>query len=119
IKCGAYFSLIDWTHPEYPGFLSDSAKYKITDDYERWNRFRTFFQGQISEVNTNFKPDIMWFDGDWEHSAERWESEKIRQQILATNPTAIINGRLQGYGDYETPEQNFPVSKPDYRWWEL
>lgn len=119
IKCGAYFSLIDWTHPDYPGFLSDSARYKITDDYERWNRFRTFFQGQISEVNTNLKPDIMWFDGDWEHSAEQWESEKVRQQILTTNPTAIINGRLQGYGDYETPEQNFPVSKPDYRWWEL
>ncbi len=119
LKCGAYFSLIDWTHPDYPGFLSDSTRYNITDDYERWNRFRTFFQGQISEVNTNFKPDIMWFDGDWEHSAERWESEKIRQQILASNPTTIINGRLQGYGDYETPEQNFPVSKPDYRWWEL
>ncbi len=119
IKCGAYFSLIDWTHPDYPGFLSDSTKYKITDDYERWNRFRKFFQGQIGEINTMFKPDLMWFDGDWEHTAEQWESEKIRQQILSANPTAIINGRLQGYGDYETPEQNFPVSKPDYNWWEL
>jgi alpha-L-fucosidase len=26
---------------------------------------------------------------------------------------------LQGYGDYETPEQNFPVSRPKYKWWEL
>ncbi len=119
IKCGTYFSLIDWSHPDYPGFLSDSAKYKITEDYERWNRFRKFFQGQVLEVNTMFKPDLMWFDGDWEHSAEQWESQKIRQQILETNPTAIINGRLQGYGDYETPEQNFPVSRPDYKWWEL
>lgn len=24
-----------------------------------------------------------------------------------------------GYGDYETPEQNVPVSKPKYNWWEL
>ncbi len=119
LKCGAYFSLIDWTHPDYPGFLSDSAKYKIENDYARWNSFRKFFQGQISEINTNYKPDVMWFDGDWEHSSEQWESEKVRQQILATNPTSIINGRLQGYGDYETPEQNFPVSKPDYKWWEL
>jgi alpha-L-fucosidase len=38
---------------------------------------------------------------------------------LAKNPASIINGRLQGYGDYATPEQNFPVSRPTYNWWEL
>jgi len=119
IKCGAYFSLIDWTDKDYPGFLKDSSKYKIADDYDRWNRFRSFFQGQIKEINSMFKPDLWWFDGDWEHSAEEWESQKVRQIILSGNPKAIINGRLQGYGDYETPEQNFPVSKPKYNWWEL
>ena len=39
--------------------------------------------------------------------------------LLKDNSDAIINGRLQGYGDYETPEQNFPVSRPNYNWWEL
>jgi alpha-L-fucosidase len=119
IKCGAYFSLIDWSDADYPGFLKDSSKYQIANDYDRWNRFRSFFQGQIREINTMFKPDLWWFDGDWEHSAEEWESQKVRQIILSINPKAIINGRLQGYGDYETPEQNFPVSKPKYNWWEL
>ena len=80
---------------------------------------QAFFQGQISEINTMFKPDLWWFDGDWEHSAEEWESQKVRHLILSGNPNAIINGRLQGYGDYETPEQNFPVSRPKYNWWEL
>jgi len=119
IKCGAYYSLIDWTDKDYPGFLKDSAKYKIEDDYERWNRFRKFFQGQIMEINAQFKPDLWWFDGDWEHSAEQWESEKVRNLILKGNPKAIINSRLQGWGDYETPEQNFPVSRPKFNWWEL
>jgi alpha-L-fucosidase len=119
IKCGAYFSLIDWTHADYPGFLTDSARYKVENDYERWYRFRQFFQGQINEVLNMFNPDLWWFDGDWEHSAERWESEKIRHMILSKNPKAIINGRLQGYGDYETPEQNFPVTRPKFNWWEL
>jgi len=119
IKCGAYYSLIDWSYRDYPGFLKDSARYKVEDDYNRWNRFRAFFQGQIKEINMLFKPDLWWFDGDWEHSAEEWESQKIRNIILSGNPNAIINGRLQGYGDYETPEQNFPVSKPAYNWWEL
>ena len=119
IKCGAYYSLIDWADANYPGFLKDSSKYKIADDYDRWNRFRSFFQGQIKEINSQFNPDLWWFDGDWEHNAEEWESQKVRQIILSGNPKAIINGRLQGYGDYETPEQNFPVSEPKYNWWEL
>jgi len=38
---------------------------------------------------------------------------------LTHNPRSIINGRLQGYGDYETPEQNFPVTRPGNNWWEL
>ena len=119
IKCGAYYSLIDWSYADYPGFLKDSSRYKIENDYERWNRFRQFFQGQIREISTQFNPDLWWFDGDWEHSAEQWESEKVRNIILSNNPKAIINSRLQGYGDYETPEQNFPVSRPKFNWWEL
>jgi alpha-L-fucosidase len=39
--------------------------------------------------------------------------------ILDHNPNTIINGRLAGYGDYDTPEQNFPVTRPNLRWWEL
>ena len=119
IKCGAYYSLIDWSNINYPGFLKDSSRYNIADDYNRWNRFRNFFQGQIKEISTMFNPDLWWFDGDWEHSAEEWESQKVRNIILSHNPKSIINGRLQGYGDYETPEQNFPVTKPNFSWWEL
>ncbi|HWI90629.1 MAG TPA: alpha-L-fucosidase [Flavisolibacter sp.] len=119
IKRGAYFSLIDWSYNDYPGFLKDSERYKIADDPERWKRFQNFFQSQIDEVNNAYKPALWWFDGDWEHSAEEWQSEKVRNEILKTNPAAVINGRLQGYGDYETPEQNFPVSHPKYNWWEL
>lgn len=119
IKTGAYYSLIDWSHQDYPGFIKDSTRYQVKNDYERWNRFRNFFQGQIKEIANQFNPDLWWFDGDWEHSAEEWESEKVRNMILTKNPHAIINGRLQGYGDYATPEQNFPVSRPKDNWWEL
>ena len=119
IKTGAYYSLIDWSHQNYPGFIKDSSRYQVKNDYERWNQFRHFFQSQIKEISNQFNPDLWWFDGDWEHSAEEWESEKIRNIILAKNPKAIINGRLQGYGDYATPEQNFPVTRPKDNWWEL
>ena len=119
IKAGAYFSLIDWSHPDYPVITRDSVRYQISNDYERWQRFRNFMHSQLKEVNELYKPDLWWFDGDWEHSAEEWESMRIRTEILKLNPRSVLNGRLAGWGDYETPEQNIPVSQPKYPWWEL
>jgi alpha-L-fucosidase len=119
IKAGAYFSLIDWSHPDYPGFLKGQARYAEEDDWERWNRFRQFYQNQLLELDARFKPDLWWFDGDWEHSSEEWEAEKVRGLLTRSNPSTIINGRLMGYGDYDTPEQNIPVSRPQFPWWEL
>ena len=119
IKRGAYFSLIDWSYNDYPGFLKDSSRYKIADEPQRWASYLNFMNAQINEVNHNYKPDLWWFDGDWEHSAEEWKAPEVRKEILNYYPAAIINGRLQGYGDYDTPEQNFPVSRPKFHWWEL
>lgn len=119
IKRGAYYSLIDWSHPDYPGFLRDSSRYRIGQAPKRWEQFQKFNLSQIDEINIAYQPDLWWFDGDWEHSATEWNSENIRKRILEKNPATIINGRLQGYGDYETPEQNFPVTRPRYPWWEL
>ena len=119
IKRGAYFSLLDWSYPDYTGFLKDSSRYKIADDPNCWQKFLNFYQAQINEINTAYKPDLWWFDGDWEHSADEWQAQKLRADILSIQPNAIINGRLMGYGDYDTPEQNFPVTKPTFNWWEL
>ncbi len=119
IKAGAYFSLLDWSHPDYPGFLKDSSRYKINDQPDRWRKFERFLNSQLNELSKNYHPDLYWFDGDWEHSATEWNAELIREALLFDNPNAIINGRLQGYGDYETPEQNFPVTRPSFKWWEL
>ena len=119
LKTGAYFSLIDWSDHDYPGFTRDSTRYAITDDPARWRRFLDFYQGQVIEIAEALEPDLWWFDGDWEHSPEEWEASRVRDMILRRNPLAIINGRLAGYGDYETPEQNIPVERPRYPWWEL
>lgn len=119
IKAGAYFSLLDWGHPDYPAFTSDSTRYISMADKPRWNRFLQFANTQIGEVLQNYHPDLVWFDGDWEHSAEEWDAKGIRNRILSFDPKIIINGRLQGQGDYATPEQNFPVKRPETDVWEL
>ena len=119
LKAGAYYSLLDWSHPDYPGFLKDSSRYKIAADPARWNRFLTFCHGQIAEIMDQYQPDLVWFDGDWEHSADEWKALAIRQLILDRKPATIINSRLQGYGDYATPEQHIPITRPSPEVWEM
>lgn len=119
LKVGTYFSLIDWSHPDYPGFRKDSSRYQIKNDSLRWKRFQKFYRAQLDEITKLYHPDLYRFDGDWEHNAKEWQAENVRAEILIDNPNAIINGRLQGFGDYDTPEQNFPVSRPTLHNWEL
>lgn len=113
LKFGAYYSLLDWSHGNYPGFFKDQGRYKIEgSDTFRWRMFLEFMHGQIGELSRLYNPDLFWFDGDWEHSNAEWNAAKIRRDILSVNPNAILNGRLQGFGDYATPEQNMPITKP-------
>jgi alpha-L-fucosidase len=117
LKVGIYYSLLDWSHPDYPNFTKEVTRYK--SDSARWTRFTAFNHGQIKEISQKFNPDLWWFDGDWEQSAEMWKAPAIREMILSANSSAIINSRLQGYGDYATPEQGLPVRRPAEKNWEL
>ena len=117
LKLGFYYSLLDWSHPDYPNKTRTETRYK--DDPERWARFVKFNFDQLTELNKGWKPDLYWFDGDWEQSAEAWKSKEIVDLLRTTNPEVIINSRIQGYGDYATPEQGVPVVRPSERYWEL
>ena len=100
LKLGFYYSLLDWSHEDYPNKTRTEVRYK--DDPARWKHFVDFNMAQLSELNKTWKPDLYWFDGDWEQTAEAWNSKGI-----------------QGYGDYATPEQGVPVVKPENPYWEL
>jgi alpha-L-fucosidase len=117
LRVGLYYSLIDWSSGDYPGFLRERPRYQ--HDPERWARFSEANHGQIRELSRRFQPDLVWFDGDWEHTAEEWDAAGIRAMLLADNPQVVINVRLQGHGDYATPEQGVPIARPDAPVWEL
>ena len=117
LKLGFYYSLLDWSHSDYPNKTRTVVRFK--DDPDRSNRFVKFNFAQLSELNKTWKPDLYWFDGDWEQSAERWNSKGIVDLLRSDNPNVIINSRIQGYGDYATPEQGVPVVRPQDKYWEL
>jgi alpha-L-fucosidase len=117
IRTGLYYSLIDWSYPDYPGYLRDQPRY--TNDSLRFKRFTEYNFCQISELSKTYKPDLFWFDGDWEQNAAAWKAAEIKELLLKDNPKVVVNSRLAGYGDYGTPENGPPVYRPNDAVWEL
>lgn len=121
LKVGLYFSLPDWSHPDYEVVFPrpDTKVFfpqKDQETWEPWDRYMKFYTGQIEELQKNYNPDLFWFDGDWEHSAEKWRAGILKQKLLDFNPEVIVNSRLNHHGDYSTPEQGVPVVRPDGPW---
>lgn len=119
LKTGLYFSLPDWSHPYYDINTRTKKRYDIKNDPERWNRFVQYYQTQLAELSSQYQPDLLWFDGDWEHTSEEWQAPQTLSLLKKNNPYIIINSRLNHHGDYETPEQGIPVVRPQSRYWEL
>ncbi len=119
LKTGLYFSLPDWSYTDYDGFTRDRKRYDYKQDPARFKKFQNYFQGQLNELSNQYNPDLVWFDGDWEHSGEEWQAKNILENLRKVNPNVIINSRLNGHGDYDTPEQGVPVVRPASPEWEL
>lgn len=128
MKVGLYFSHLDWSEPTYASLPTNGVYGNERDlsphctpangvaDEEAWERFLTFHRGQLKELCDLYQPDLLWFDGDWERETQRWRWPELRDQLQAWCPNVILNSRMGGYGDYETPEQGVPIVAPDGVW---
>lgn len=119
LKVGLYYSLPDWSYADYDVFTRKQKRYDLKAEPQRWQRFLSYYQGQLADLQQRYDPDLVWFDGDWEHNAEEWQSARTKRDLLSRNPRVIVNSRLNEYGDYATPELGLPVVKPDAPYWEL
>lgn len=128
LKVGLYFSLCDWSHPDYKpvvfarkgvvngSYPTDYYPHQGLENLSPWQRFIRFYQGQLEELMSQYQPDLLWFDGDWEHSAQEWQAAELRKKLKTMNRNVILNSRLRGYGDYKTPEQGIPITPPKGPW---
>lgn len=121
LRAGLYFSLSDWHHSDYPPFTEADKPYTAMrwprPSPEQWDRYIEFMHGQVRELLTNYgRIDLLWFDGGWERPPEQWRGKELVEMIRALQPEIVINDRLPGFGDYETPEQFVPPQPPEKPW---
>ncbi|MGJ1431046.1 alpha-L-fucosidase [Sphingobacterium spiritivorum] len=119
LKTGLYYSLPDWSHPYYDVNTRTRKRYNIQDEPQRWENYVKYYQTQLNELSERYHPDLIWFDGDWEHNSEEWKAQQTLANLRKYNPNIIINSRLNHHGDYDTPEQGIPVVRPSAAYWEL
>ena len=122
LRIGLYYSLPDWRHPDYPPLTDDDRPYGFgtgrRSSPEAWDRFVAYLFGQIEELLTGYGTiDVLWFDGAWERSPDEWHAAELAARIRELQPSILINDRLPGAGDFDTPEQFVPP-EPLPRPWE-
>lgn len=138
LKVGLYFSHTDWSHPGHVAALSGLSEGEIrrlrTEKADwrslmgkgradtpgaggHWEAFLRFHRGQIRELLTHYHPvDLIWFDVLWGSERFDYRCKELRDFIHELSPDTVINSRMDGYGDYETPEQFIPVYPPEGPW---
>ena len=89
-----------------------SAPPPMPADFER--QFAEYIRGQVWELLTEYgRLDIMWFDGNPFRTIMPITVDEIRR----LQPGILINPRLHGVVDFETPECQLPAARPT-GWWE-
>lgn len=122
MKVGLYYSPPDWYFTRrYCNFGFAADKFYDTDLKEVPPRYPTvqekaeyskFIHGQVTELLTKYgKIDLLWFDGE-----ALAENPLSLEYIRGLQPSIVLNNRI-GFGDYITPEGQFPNRRPD-GWWE-
>lgn len=118
LRVGFYYSLSDWHHPDYPAFREEDKPYVkfLGRRSESWDAYLEVLFGHVRELLTNYgRIDVIWFDGQWERTADEWKAAELAAMIRELQPDILINDRLPG-GDYKTPEQAIPATVPNGRW---
>jgi len=124
IAVGLYYSIIDWDHPDYPGYGDrahpDRDNEAAKDKPINFDNYLEYMHGQVRELLTNYgKIDIMWFDFSYDDmTGEKWRATELIRMVRSLQPHIIVDNRLGGNirsaepeeyaGDFYSPEQIIP-----------
>lgn len=131
IKVGLYFSLLDWSRPDYPHFgdlhhpMRDAEEFR--DHAPDLASYREFLHGQVREICSNYgKLDVLWFDFSYPGMGPaEWGASELMRIVRELQPDAVLDNRLEGSGsdhgslltdsptpwsgDFTSPEQVIPA----------
>jgi alpha-L-fucosidase len=98
-----YYSVVDWYQPTYPNIgrhheiVTDPAEHDMAAYVE-------FVKAQIRELCTNYGTiHGIW----WDMNVPEYKDQSVHKLIRELQPSAVINNRGFGNGDFSTPERDW------------
>ncbi len=123
-RVGWYHSIMDWHHPDYlprRDWEQDSRPAGGAD----FDRYVAYLHAQVTELLTRYRPDVLWFDGEWESTWTQRHAIALDRLIKRIAPDCLVNDRINGggretgkLGDFGTPEQVIPATGTPGKDWE-
>jgi alpha-L-fucosidase len=112
LTMGIYYSLYEWWHPLY--MAGEIEKYTTEHLHPKFK-----------EVVSNYKPKVIFLDGEWEHSYKTWHSEALANWLYTQSGVkdeVVVNDRWgytrSQYGDYFSSEYGGGDYSPAHPWQE-
>lgn len=82
VKFGTYYSFLEWYNPLW---IKDRAQF-----------VKEHMHPQFKDLVENYKPDIIWGDGEWGMSPEQWKTPELLTWLFNDSSiadTVVINDR--------------------------
>jgi alpha-L-fucosidase len=110
LRMGAYYSLYEWYHPLW---LKDRRRYAVEHMHP-----------QFKEMVTNYKPDIIFSDGEWDMVSADWKSPELLAWLFNESPVkdyVVVNDRWgkdtrHKHGGYYTTEYTAGLEGSSHPW---
>ena len=115
LKFGIYYSLLEW----YNSLYTKDKRNKTTQYVDE------VVLPQLRDIVLKYKPDIIWFDGNWGADVSYWKTLDFLAWLYNCSPvkdTVVVNDRLgKGtdgkYGDFFNYKDRYvPKTKPKHKW---
>lgn len=124
LKAGAYYSLLDWQHPDsYEGFQFNKNESNYQPNRET---YKEYLYQQVKELATNYETlDILWPDfSTAQKQGETWGTRRMLEDVIKWQPQIIVNNRFwddleNKKGDIGTPEKYVPPTGLPGMDWEV
>ncbi len=113
LRVGFYYSVADWTHPDYPDAFARDWPEVWPDEAAR-RRFVAYYRAQLGELFTRYgKIDLLWYDGCIPAPTD---GDEVNAYVRSLQPDVLINNRNGGAWDFHCCEQTVKPAPPGTNW---